>query len=76
MELAQAAGPRISCFFRFFRFLSRRSSAIMSWSSTGVLFGSLGHLLCRGSSQRPFLLVPLWGLEPMQQQSEQQVPTP
>ena len=27
------------------RFLYRRSSAIMSWSSTHVLFGSLGHLL-------------------------------
>ena len=38
--------------------------------------GSLGHLLCRGSPQRPFSLVPLAGFEPMQGQSKQQVPTP
>ena len=43
-------------FFFFFRFLSRRSSAIMSWSSNDVLLDHLGHLLCRGSSQCPFSL--------------------
>ena len=63
-------------FFFFFRFLYRRSSAILSWSSTHVLFWIIGPPYVRGSTQRPFSLVPLAGFEPMQRQSIQQVPTP
>ena len=50
----------------------RPSSAYISWSSTQVLPGSLGHIVCKGRSQCPFLLLPLLGLKPMQAQSIQQ----
>ena len=63
-------------FFFFFRFLYRRGSAIMSWSSTHVLFGSLGHLMWGGLPNVHFSFVPLTGFEPMQGQPKQQVPTP
>ena len=47
LNIATYASLLLSIPFIFF-FLYRRSSAIMSWSSTHVLFGSLGHLLWGG----------------------------
>ena len=49
----------------FLLFLYRRSSAIMSWSSTDVLFWIIGPPSVGGSSQLPFSL-PWPGLEPAQ----------
>ena len=66
---------RIPIFFFFVQFLYRRSSAIISWSSTDVLFWNhMGTLCAGGHPNVPFSLLPLLGLEPMQAQSEQQVP--
>ena len=66
------------CFFVLFCFvlLHAYSSAHIGWSSTQVLPGSLGHLLCRGHSQSPFALLLLMGLAPMQPQSIQQMQAP
>ena len=54
------------CVCVFFVFLSRPSSALISWSFTPG--GPFGHLLCRGLSQCPFFIFPTrwlwWGLNP------------
>ena len=71
----------VARFFSFF-FLYRRSSAIMSWSSTHVLFWIIGPPSGGGGGgggghpNVHFSFVLLTGFEPMQEQPKQQVPTP
>ena len=64
------------CFCFCFRFYTGVVQLSFCWSSSHVLLDHLRHLLCRGSSQRPFSLLAPPGFEPQQPQSQQQVPVP